>query len=63
MLWDRPRRFEQPPATPCVKVCKFAEGGAHCLGCRRTRAEIKEWGQLSEAERRRLEQDLRRRRR
>ncbi|MBO3274375.1 DUF1289 domain-containing protein [Pseudomonas schmalbachii] len=30
--------------SPCIKVCKFDEG--ICLGCGRTREEIKGWKKL-----------------
>ncbi|MFN3244757.1 MAG: DUF1289 domain-containing protein [Planctomycetota bacterium] len=63
MFRDRPRRYEKPPSTPCVKVCKFTAGGDYCLGCRRTRDEIARWWDLSEEERQRLLRELQERRR
>ncbi|MEQ9724984.1 DUF1289 domain-containing protein [Pseudomonas sp. WHRI 8822A] len=35
---------------PCISVCKFDEG--ICLGCGRSKAEIKAWKKLDKAEQR-----------
>ncbi|CAH0140744.1 MULTISPECIES: DUF1289 domain-containing protein [unclassified Pseudomonas] len=35
---------------PCISVCKFDEG--ICLGCGRSKAEIKAWKKLDNAEQR-----------
>ncbi|AWK85811.1 DUF1289 domain-containing protein [Azospirillum thermophilum] len=32
---------------PCIKLCRFDAAGT-CLGCRRTRAEVKGWKRLPE---------------
>ncbi|WP_017939651.1 DUF1289 domain-containing protein [Zestomonas thermotolerans] len=37
---------------PCIKVCEFKQDV--CLGCGRSRQEIKEWKTLDKAERRTL---------
>lgn len=45
--------------SPCIKVCEFEQ--EICLGCGRSRAEIKGWKRLDKAERRALlaEADMR----
>ena len=63
MFRSRPRRYGKPPSTPCGKVCKFTAGGDYCLGCRRTRDEIAKWWDLTGEQRRKLEQELKERRR
>ena len=35
---------------PCIGICKFAEGV--CIGCGRSKAEIKAWKKLGKSERR-----------
>ncbi|MDA7982285.1 MAG: DUF1289 domain-containing protein [Alphaproteobacteria bacterium] len=54
------------PASPCVKVCRFADHGRWCAGCYRTAGEIRDWPILGPGEReeilravagRRLEED------
>ncbi|OLU17316.1 MULTISPECIES: DUF1289 domain-containing protein [unclassified Pseudomonas] len=35
---------------PCISVCKFDDG--ICLGCGRSKAEIKAWKKLDKAEQR-----------
>ncbi|TBU83798.1 DUF1289 domain-containing protein [Phytopseudomonas dryadis] len=44
---------------PCISVCKFTEG--ICIGCGRSKAEIKNWKKLDKSERRALmaEADMR----
>ncbi|WP_247894441.1 DUF1289 domain-containing protein [Azospirillum sp. B510] len=46
---------------PCIGLCRFAANGA-CLGCHRTKAEVKGWKRLSDAAKaavnRRLRQTL-----
>ncbi len=32
---------------PCIKVCRFDSAGT-CLGCLRTRSEVKHWKRLSD---------------
>lgn len=45
---------EPPPAVlfdtgnPCIKLCRFDAAG-ECLGCRRTRTEVKAWKRLPDA--------------
>ncbi|HEY1027266.1 MAG TPA: DUF1289 domain-containing protein [Pseudomonas sp.] len=34
---------------PCIKVCEFEQG--ICLGCGRSRQEIKDWKRLDKGER------------
>ncbi|MFI8747767.1 DUF1289 domain-containing protein [Pseudomonas sp. NPDC077186] len=45
--------------SPCIKVCEFEQD--ICLGCGRSRQEIKGWKRLDKAERRALlaEADMR----
>jgi len=33
--------------TPCVRICTIDRQKQHCRGCRRTLAEIAEWGPAS----------------
>lgn len=40
-----------PSKDPCVKICKFDSAGL-CRGCFRTRAEVRGWKRLSDADRR-----------
>ena len=44
--------------SPCVKICTYQAGAGMCLGCGRTLAEIAQWTQLSDAERRRIMDEL-----
>jgi predicted Fe-S protein YdhL (DUF1289 family) len=44
--------------SPCVKICTYQAGAGLCLGCGRTLAEIAQWTQLSDAERRRIMDEL-----
>ena len=37
--------------SPCTKVCTIDPRSGLCIGCRRTLAEIAQWGSLSAAER------------
>jgi predicted Fe-S protein YdhL (DUF1289 family) len=37
---------------PCVDICKLDKTRGFCVGCLRTRAEIKAWKTLSKSERR-----------
>jgi predicted Fe-S protein YdhL (DUF1289 family) len=37
---------------PCVDICKLEKKSGFCVGCLRTRAEIKTWKTLSKSERR-----------
>ncbi|WP_207199568.1 DUF1289 domain-containing protein [Rhodoplanes elegans] len=40
--------------TPCNKVCTVDRATGFCLGCGRTLAEIAEWSDFSDDERRRI---------
>lgn len=51
------------PKNPCVGVCKIDRDTGWCRGCWRTKAEIKQWKQLSREARRRLLDALAKRRR
>jgi len=42
-----PERYELT-GSPCVKVCRLEDGV--CVGCRRTKQEIKLWARLSNQE-------------
>jgi len=44
--------------SPCVKICTYQPGAGLCLGCGRTLAEIAQWTQLSDAERRQIMEEL-----
>jgi len=54
----RPRRFEQAPSSPCVKVCRISERTDLCIGCLRTRDEIASWWGLSDEGKRELLQQI-----
>ena len=58
----QPRRFEQPPSSPCVKVCRISERSGYCIGCLRTRDEIGSWWGLSDEEKRELLEQIEERR-
>ncbi|MDX2202401.1 MAG: DUF1289 domain-containing protein [Hyphomicrobiaceae bacterium] len=49
--------------TPCVNVCVIDQVTRLCAGCGRTIEEIASWRTLSAADRRRIMDDLPRRRR
>jgi predicted Fe-S protein YdhL (DUF1289 family) len=38
--------------SPCKSVCRIDDRFGWCIGCKRTRAEIKAWSTASEAEKR-----------
>jgi len=48
------------PASPCVDICRLDERGL-CIGCRRTIGEITEWSRASDARRREILNELKRR--
>jgi hypothetical protein len=52
----------EKPSTPCVQRCEIETKTGFCLGCHRTRAEIANWGALTEAERRAIMRELAERR-
>ncbi|WP_434621697.1 DUF1289 domain-containing protein [Azospirillum sp. B2RO_4] len=41
-------RFGRATDNPCIGLCRFGGDGA-CLGCHRTKAEVKGWKRLSDA--------------
>jgi hypothetical protein len=41
----------EKPSTPCIGACKIDEFSRLCRGCRRTKAEIVAWKNLTEPER------------
>jgi len=53
--------MNQPIATPCIKVCAVSGQSGLCIGCGRTLGEIASWGGLSDADRRRIMDELPRR--
>ena len=46
------------PRSPCVNVCRLDTSDV-CVGCRRTRAEIAAWRDMSDAQRRQVLERLR----
>jgi hypothetical protein len=38
-------------ASPCTKVCAMDAENRYCRGCRRTLGEIARWGEMNDAER------------
>ncbi len=44
--------------TPCVNICELDTATGTCLGCGRTLAEIANWAQMSDAERRAVMAEL-----
>ena len=44
--------------SPCNKVCVMDADNRYCLGCRRTLGEIARWGEMTEAERKRVMEGL-----
>lgn len=40
------------PVSPCINVCRLSEGGAFCIGCRRTPAETQAWPSLTDDQKR-----------
>ncbi|KTR08301.1 hypothetical protein NS365_01320 [Aureimonas ureilytica] len=47
--------------SPCTDVCQYDARNQWCLGCGRTRDEIKTWQKLTPFRRTALERELRRR--
>jgi predicted Fe-S protein YdhL (DUF1289 family) len=43
-----------PVASPCVGICRLAQGTRICEGCHRTVEEITAWSRAGEDERRRI---------
>jgi predicted Fe-S protein YdhL (DUF1289 family) len=44
--------------TPCIKICTYDAGSGLCLGCGRTLEEIGEWFSMTDAERRKVMEEL-----
>ena len=44
--------------TPCTKICTYDAGSGLCLGCGRTLEEIGEWFSMTNAERRKVMEEL-----
>ncbi len=44
--------------TPCIKICTYDPDSGLCLGCGRTLEEIGDWFVMSDAERRRVMEEL-----
>jgi len=44
--------------TPCIKVCNIDPADGLCTGCYRSRHEIARWSSYTDAERRRIMQEL-----
>ncbi|MEP6549402.1 MAG: DUF1289 domain-containing protein [Gammaproteobacteria bacterium] len=52
--------IDAPAASPCVDVCRLDAQGL-CIGCRRTLGEISEWSRASDARRRQILGEIKRR--
>lgn len=48
---------DQVPS-PCMHICSINPANGYCLGCWRTLDEIAHWGDSSDADKRRLWQEL-----
>jgi predicted Fe-S protein YdhL (DUF1289 family) len=55
--------IDDPPPSPCTKVCSLDRRTGLCLGCFRTGAEIGAWPAMDAIEKRRLLDQLAERRR
>ncbi len=55
-------RVTEKLESPCVKVCQLDHANGICIGCLRTLDEIARWSQISVEERRRIMEDLTKRR-
>lgn len=52
---ERRRRLaESQVPSPCVAICQIDETNSHCIGCRRTLDEIREWIIMDDDEKRRV---------
>lgn len=47
-----------PVASPCRRICRFSEDSGACLGCLRTRDEIRGWFRMSEEQKRSIVDDI-----
>jgi hypothetical protein len=52
----------EPVLSPCISICRMDERTALCAGCLRTIDEIARWSSMSNDERRRVIDELPRRR-
>lgn len=50
-----------PVPSPCINICKMVPATGLCQGCLRTIDEIRSWKNASDAERRAIWADIRRR--
>ena len=44
--------------SPCIGICTIDESNGYCLGCYRTGEEIKEWFDMSQADKKKLMLEL-----
>jgi predicted Fe-S protein YdhL (DUF1289 family) len=44
--------------SPCLKICTYQRDAGMCVGCGRTLEEISGWQTMSDAERRRIMDEL-----
>lgn len=44
--------------SPCEGECTITRGGAQCLKCKRTRKEVDHWNELSDDQKREINEDL-----
>ncbi len=45
--------YDGTPDTPCIAICSTSQGDALCKGCGRTFEEVRDWTDMSPAEKRR----------
>jgi uncharacterized protein len=50
-----------PVGSPCNSICRMDGSGVYCIGCFRTLDEIAGWSGFDDAHRRRIWEELRRR--
>tara|TARA_B100000745_G_scaffold133997_1_gene87518 strand:+ start:588 stop:806 length:219 start_codon:yes stop_codon:yes gene_type:complete len=36
-------QIDNTVGSPCISVCTFHDNGEYCIGCKRTREELREW--------------------
>jgi len=51
-MTQAPQTHNAPVASPCINVCQVDVARGWCAGCLRTLAEIADWAQSSDAEKR-----------
>lgn len=51
----------EPIDSPCIDICRIEPASRLCLGCWRSIEEITAWGRMSAEERRRIMEELPRR--